>query len=808
MILGRRIALFAGPLFASLAFASGAEAGNVSSGQSVIDDSSVINFNTGVDEINNVVVTRTARGKVRISDPSSPVNPIGSCVSINANLAECPIDVDNPWVVQASLGSGNDSIEVAASEGLIEAGQGSLDTSMFNGEAGEDTLTGTSGPDVIDGGPDGDLITGGRGRDQLRGGSGPDYLVANDSMIEAEIDCGEAVNDILLRDNVDPAGTGCEAIVTSPAVFSTSFEQRLPDVTKGLYRGLSAAEISDTVNYLLPTRLEGDPVNYKVARALAGRDIEPFEVIGQNPGAGVGVLASFNSPLKLKLTYWDPGLDSEPGKCLPSTRVSSKFQKSKGLPLTKALIGLEYREGIKGNEGEAQELLRRYGCTYDPQIIYSRSRETGGRVESATFKTVVKAVRNPRTGKVKRTKSQVIRLKAKFAREGNDYVMFFSDDPNAPAGQLPISQSSRIAKKQTSAFRLQLREAATGRVVQGARVELRDGDPKATVIASGRTDAEGQVDLQFVARGPNDLQLNAFKDAIDPASGLPVSQQAEVTLTSTTPSGTWISLGGRTFSETRNGYRRTGGVGTSFAGGGDAGISSVGNPVKYFIDLGLIFNSIAIADLQASALGLSNAQRDELASIYADLSGVDRDSEARKLLIKHRIEPTLAVGSAGKVCESNGVPQIRSGLAPGFNSNELIAGGGVFAKIDCGRMITTTSTGLGLMPGGWVAGSAPLIANDGASLIANDGASLIANDGASFNATAGGLLSENAAGLIANDGASLLPISPLMSNHGSGITSNNSGAIVSNNSGALISTHGGGFNPLGPGTSLMSVNSR
>ena len=204
----------------------------------------------------------------------------------------------------------------------------------------------------------------------------------------------------------------------------------------------------------------------------------------------------------------------------------------------------------------------------------------------------------------------------------------------------------------------------------------------------------------------------------------------------------------------------------------------------------------------------SNAQRDELASIYADLSGVDRDSEARKLLIKHRIEPTLAVGSAGKVCESNGVPQIRSGLAPGFNSNELIAGGGVFAKIDCGRMITTTSTGLGLMPGGWVAGSAPLIANDGASLIANDGASLIANDGASFNATAGGLLSENAAGLIANDGASLLPISPLMSNHGSGITSNNSGAIVSNNSGALISTHGGGFNPLGPGTSLMSVNSR
>lgn len=798
----------AGFLTWALAFAGGADAAFVSSDSSIIDDSSVVTIQAPAVETNTITVTRTTRGNVRIVDSTAALTPTSPCVSVDANTVDCPIDQDNPWVIQGMLGPENDVFSSGASEGLILAGEGSLDQSQIYGDTGEDHITGTPGSDTLDGGEGSDYLDGRRGRDQLRAGPGSDYVVANDSMFDVELNCGDDVADILLRDNIDPAGTGCETAATTPAVFSTSFEQRMPDLSKGIYKGLSAAEIADTVNYLLPTRLEEEPVGYAVARKLAGREIEPFEVIDQKPGAGVGVLASLGSPLKVKLTYWDPELDAKPGKCLPSTMVRSRFQKSKGLSLTKALIGLEYREGVKGNEGDAQELLRRYGCTYDPQIVYSRSREKGGSVQSASFKSVVKSVRNPKSGKLTRKKSWVVKLKAKFAREGNDYLLFFSDDPNAPANQLPISEQSRIAKKQPSAFRLQLREAATGRVVRGARVELRDGDPKATVIASGRTDAEGQVDLQFVAQGPNDLQLNAFKDAVDPASGEPVSQQAEVTITSTTPGRTWTSLGGRTFVEgPKKGFRRTGGVGSNFAGG-DASASSVGDVIKYVTDISLVWNAIALADLQAAALGLSSAQRDELASIFADMSGVSQASDARKMLLKHRIEPTLAVGSAGKICESNGPPQIRSGLAPGFNRSEVIAGGGVFARIDCGRLITTSTTGLGLLPGGWVAGSAPLIANDGAGLIANDGSSLIANDGASFNDGTGGLLSEDSSGLLANDGASLLPVSPLMSNHGSGIVSNHSGAIVSNNSGALISTHGGGFNPLGPGTSLMSLDSR
>ncbi|MDQ5893921.1 MAG: C-type lectin protein [Actinomycetota bacterium] len=788
-------------LSASTLMAAPAVAANVSTGDSVIDDSIVVNFSAQNGETNTLTVNRTSRGNVRLTDQTAPLDPIAPCVTVNASTVDCPIDGDNPWVVSALLGDGNDSVTIEAADGLIGAGEGSSDYSMLYGEDGDDTLPGTAGLDVLDGGPGGDLITGGRGRDQIRGGTGSDYVIANDSQIDAEIDCGEAVNDILLRDNVDPAGTGCEAIVTSPASFSTTFEQRLPDVTKGIYRGMSAAEIADTVGYLLPTRLDENPVNYSAARKLAGREIEPFEVVGQVPAAGVGANASLSSPLKLKLTYWDPELDAQPAKCSPSTRVRSKFQKSKGLTLTQALIGLEYREGVKGNEGDAQELLRRYGCSYDPQIVYSVSREDGGRVESAQFKTVVKKVKNPKTGKVRKTKSYVVRLKAKFARGGNDYIMLFSDDPDAAGNVLPMSRQSRIAKKVRSSFRLQLREAATGRVVRGARVELKDGDPKAEVIASGKTDAEGQVDLQFVAKGPNDLQLNAFKDARDPGSGEPVSQEAEVTITTTTPDKTWTSLGGRVFTGRKDGYKRTGGAGSAFsAPSGGAGISST-DPMRLLFEFGQVWSAIGLAELQAVSLGLSENQKNELALVYTDMLGVTQESQARQVLVKRKLEPALAVGTSGKVCASRGEPQINSQLAPGFSDGEVVAGGATFALIDCGREMITSSSGLGLVPGGWVSGSAELIANDGASLIANDGASLIANDGASFNKNSGdSLLSEDAFNLIANDGASYLPVSPLMSQHGAG--------IVSNNSGAIISQHGGGFNPLGSGTSLMSLGSR
>ena len=189
-------------------------------------------------------------------------------------MVDCPIELDNPWVVSALLGDGNDSIEIAAAEGLIEAGQGSSDLSMLYGEDGDDTLPGTSGRDVIDGGPGGDLITGGRGSDQLRGGSGPDYTVANDSLIDFEIDCGEAVNDILLRDNVDPTGTSCENAVTTPASFTTDCETTSPAGRPGCWLG-RAPLAGLLVTVFAVATLAGDEVH---RRRRSAAEANPQEI--------------------------------------------------------------------------------------------------------------------------------------------------------------------------------------------------------------------------------------------------------------------------------------------------------------------------------------------------------------------------------------------------------------------------------------------------------------------------------------------------------------------------------------------------
>lgn len=134
--------------------------------------------------------------------------------------------------------------------------------------------------------------------------------------------------------------------------------------------------------------------------------------------------------------------------------------------------------------------MRRFGCQFETKLVYSRSLETGSRVLDAKFKGYYSKVEvNGRIKKVGRSSSWIVQ--AKVAKSGNDYILLFSDNPDAPGNQLPLSSKSRAAKRENSSFRL-LRETATGRAAAGAKVELHDGDTKSTVIASGKTNAEAR----------------------------------------------------------------------------------------------------------------------------------------------------------------------------------------------------------------------------------------------------------------------------------------------------------------------------
>jgi hypothetical protein len=777
-----------------LGVGSAQAAGFVATGSSVLDGSTTVTFGADPGKQNDVTFTRISSRSVRVTDTGDGLAPIAPCVQVSPGVADCPIDPAKPWIVSATLGDLGDTVAFGpVPDGLLEVGEGSIDFSFLSGDSGADSIEGGPGQDQIDGGPGDDQISGRSGRDVLNGGEDDDLVVANDSRVDAQIDCGNGV-DVLNRDNVDPAGVGCETVTTTNADIDRTFEQRMPDVRTGIFAPMAAQEIVDTLGLLFPARLDPDPLSYEQARALAGQEPVPFAVLRQHPPAGVGVRVSLGSPQKVRLSYWDPSDDALRQRCDPSARVSSRSRPSKGLRLDKALLGLEFREGARGNEGEAQELLRRFGCAFETKLVYSRSLDTSSRVIGAAFRRVV--TRKRVNGRLRLTRSWKLVVTAKVAKSGNDFILFFSDNPDAPAAQLPLSAQSRVAKRENSSFRLFLREAATGRAAPGVTVELKDGDARSSLIASGKTDAEGEVNLQFRAAGPGDLKLYAFRQARDPASGELITQDSTVEIVSTTAGRTWTSLGGRTFVEKQGGgYRRTSGAGPSATGPASRGAqASATGPYQFIFEVSQAMSALSLAQIQGTALGLSVNQTSELALVYASMLGLGTGNPAVSALLgATRLEPTLGVGSAGKICESNGSPPMLGVLMPGFSGPEIKAGGGVLARFDCGRSLLVSRSGLAVLPKGWVSGSAPLIANDGASLIANDGASLIANDGAS-------LLANDAATLLANDGASLLPVSKLMSNHG--------GGIVSNNSGALIANDGASFNPLGPGTSLMPSTGR
>ena len=115
---------------------------------------------------------------------------------------------------------------------------------------------------------------------------------------------------------------------------------------------------------------------------------------------------------------------------------------------------------------EAQELMRRFGCRFETRLVYSRSLETGSSVLDAKFKGFYSKVEV--NGRIKKVKKFKLIVQAKVAKSGNDYILLFSDNPDAPGNQLPLSSKSRAAKRENSSFRLFLRETATGRAAVGA----------------------------------------------------------------------------------------------------------------------------------------------------------------------------------------------------------------------------------------------------------------------------------------------------------------------------------------------------
>ena len=430
----------------SLGAGSAQGASFLATGTSVLDGSTTVTFGADPAQENNLTFSRISAGTVRVTDTSAAVDPISPCVSITANVADCPIDPDEPWIVSASLGDLDDSLAFSpVPDGLLEIGEGSIDFSFLNGEAGADLIEGGPGQDMITGGPGNDYISGLTGRDVLFGGEDADTVSATDSRVDAQIECGDGA-DILYRDNVDPEGDDCETVETTNADMNRTFEQRMPNVRTGIFAPMAAQEIVDTLGLLFPARLDADPLTYAQAKALAGREPVPFQVIRQQPNPGVGVRVALGSPQKVRLSYWDPSDDAVRQKCDPAARVRSRVQKTRGLRLDQVLVGLEFREGVPGNEGEAQELLRRFGCDFQTNLVYSRSLETSSRVIQAAFKGVVKRVRV--NGRIRLRKSWKLVVTAKVAKSGNDFLLFFSDNPDVHP---PPSSRSAISRGRPSA---------------------------------------------------------------------------------------------------------------------------------------------------------------------------------------------------------------------------------------------------------------------------------------------------------------------------------------------------------------------
>jgi Ca2+-binding RTX toxin-like protein len=113
-----------------------------------------------------------------------------------------------------NTGAGNDTVDGGAGDDLVDAGAGN--DSVLGG-TGDDVLSGGAGDDTLDGGADDDLLSGGEGADSLIGGDGSDTLAGGEG---ADTLLGGDGDDVFVLGAGDRAegGSGDDVFRIDPAL--------------------------------------------------------------------------------------------------------------------------------------------------------------------------------------------------------------------------------------------------------------------------------------------------------------------------------------------------------------------------------------------------------------------------------------------------------------------------------------------------------------------------------------------------------------------------------------------------------------
>ncbi len=665
---------------------------------------------------------------------------------------------------------------------------------------GIDKVVGTDFNDFLFGSAADETLVGGLGKDGLIGQDGNDRIEARDSAADSSVECGDG-NDVAITDSNDPATVGCEtedrtaapgggsttptpttttAPITTPApgltTFATQSERLMPDLRRSPFSGLSIDAMQTELRKTLWVALDAQPLDFAQAASRAGRaNIRPYDVIAQSPNAGAPVSGTANRLAKVKVFFWDPAKDAVKQPCNSKAVLRANNGRGDRVKLLAALRGMEFREGKSGDEGEAQDVLRRVGCQYDAKITYS------AKAKSATVKTAKPATlkRAKRiNGRVQVISVKGFELQVTAPRNGNDFLTTFTEPLTLRGNELPLSTALQLPTRFTFRAEINVRETATGRIAEGTLVEL--SAPGGEVIASGRTGTDGMVSLTgfIAAKGTYELYLSRQRN--DPATGEVVRQEGILELTAVQPKNTWKGVAGTAFKRTGSGKLFTrGGAGLSLR----QSAAGAGNfAVQMAIDISKAQGARALADVIAAKAGLSAAERDALASKYAALFGVANDSPANALFGIRRAQllPGIGATKAGKLCATYKAPEIKTVNAAAIKGASGVVGKAEGANFDCGRaVLIDPTTGLTLAGPNNVLGG-KLIANDGASIISDHGAGIVSN-------SSGSLIANDGASLIANDGASLVPVTNLLANDGA----------------SLIANDGASFQPIGGGTTFQ-----
>lgn len=185
----------------------------------------------GAGDTNHLVASTDIAGGIILYDSNNPITPQTGCVAWQAGSSKAGHGVrcgagtvpnvlgvslrggnDLLWVdhlvnnatrISAQGGNGNDYLRVDNYSNVTLYGDGAWS------DIGDDTIYASGGAGTLDGGPGDDYIAARGGGDVIRGGSGNDRIVANDTWVNASIDCGSGF-DFLARDNGDTWGTNCE----------------------------------------------------------------------------------------------------------------------------------------------------------------------------------------------------------------------------------------------------------------------------------------------------------------------------------------------------------------------------------------------------------------------------------------------------------------------------------------------------------------------------------------------------------------------------------------------------------------------